>query len=207
MDTNGKGFFTTWEDYRTDLKTDAFKAEFDEVINVLRFDAQYGNVLTDRAKLTSYCYAHPDAAFEKAASREFGIRVNTKDYAYLFRLNPNRGEYNLYCYAYQREWLDHHLQEAERGIRFIDSHYTDLFRISDGGEIEITCHDGEKLTRSCRYIDATHFELSSGGFHDIWHICQFAERMEQNGSTYAPKKAMPPEKSRAARKPHGHEER
>lgn len=34
------------------------------------------------------------------------------------RLNPNRGEYNLYCYCYQREWLDNHLQKAEKGIRF-----------------------------------------------------------------------------------------
>ena len=28
MDTNGKGFFSSWNDYRKDLKTDEFKAEF-----------------------------------------------------------------------------------------------------------------------------------------------------------------------------------
>lgn len=33
---SGTEFWTTWEDHRQDLKTDAFKTELDEVINVLR---------------------------------------------------------------------------------------------------------------------------------------------------------------------------
>lgn len=36
MDTDGNGFFSSWNDWRKDLKTDEFKAEFDEVINSLR---------------------------------------------------------------------------------------------------------------------------------------------------------------------------
>ena len=32
MDSNGEGFFSTWNDFRKDLKTQAFKDEFDEVI-------------------------------------------------------------------------------------------------------------------------------------------------------------------------------
>lgn len=36
------GFFSSWEDHRRDLKTDLFKAEFDSVINALRFDSRYG---------------------------------------------------------------------------------------------------------------------------------------------------------------------
>ena len=34
--SNGNEFWTTWNDFRKDLKTDEFKAEFDEVINGLR---------------------------------------------------------------------------------------------------------------------------------------------------------------------------
>ncbi len=60
-----------------------------------------------------------------------------KKYAYLLRLNPDRGEYNLYCYCYRRDWLDQHLKDAEKGIRFIDSHYKELFRIPDGGKVKI----------------------------------------------------------------------
>ena len=31
MDTDGNGFFSSWFDFREELKTDEFKAEFDEV--------------------------------------------------------------------------------------------------------------------------------------------------------------------------------
>ena len=36
MDTDGNGFFSSWFDFREELKTDEFKAEFDDVINSLR---------------------------------------------------------------------------------------------------------------------------------------------------------------------------
>ncbi len=31
MDTDGNGFFSSWSDFREELKTDEFKAELDEV--------------------------------------------------------------------------------------------------------------------------------------------------------------------------------
>ena len=34
--STGNEFWTTWNDFRKDLKTDEFKAEFDDVINGLR---------------------------------------------------------------------------------------------------------------------------------------------------------------------------
>jgi hypothetical protein len=36
MGTNGNEFWSTWNDYRKDLKTDDFKSEFDDVINSFR---------------------------------------------------------------------------------------------------------------------------------------------------------------------------
>lgn len=121
MDTDGTGFFSTWNGFRDDLKTQEFKDEFDDVINNLRFDGDV-TFLKDRTTLMKYCFAHPEGQLN---DHEFGFRVDTGAYAYLMRLNPNRGEYNLYCYCYRRDWLDHHLKEAERGIRFIDSGYND----------------------------------------------------------------------------------
>ena len=35
-----------------------------------------------------------------------------------------------------------------KDIRFIDSHYTDLFRLPDGGSIRITYADGESAVRT-----------------------------------------------------------
>lgn len=67
-------------------------------------------------------------------------------------------------------------------IRFIDSHYKELFRIPDGGKIEITYENGEKHIRECKYIDDYHTKVGNNTFH----ICQFAETMERNRNTYKP---------------------
>ena len=187
MDTNGKGFFSTRNGFRDDLKTQAFKDEFDAVINGLRFGEGPEFFLQDRTSLAKYCFSHPEAAIN---DREFGVRVDTQNYAYMMRLNPNRGEYNLYCYCYRRDWLDHHLKEAERGIRFIDSSYNDLFHIPDGGKIRITYPDGDRREETCRYIDPYHVEVGHGSMN-LFHICEFAERMEGNGAKVEPVSEAP----------------
>ncbi len=175
--STGTEFWTTWNDFRKDLKTDEFKQEFDNVINGLRF----GDILSDRKTLSSYCYSTPDSAFNNDRD-QYGIRLDTEKYSYLMRLNPNRGEYNLYCYCYQKEWLDNHLQKAERGIRFIDPHYHEQFRIPDGEKITIKLSDGKTMERTCRYIDDYHLEVGS----NLYHICEFAEHCERNGHTIEP---------------------
>ncbi len=144
MGTDGKEFYSTWNDFRSDLKTQEFKDEFDDVINALKTD-----FLKDRTTLARYCSEHTDSSFGKdniGNIREYGVRVNTQDYAYLLRLNPHKGEYNLYCYCYKRDWLDNHLHKAERGIRFIDPSYKELFRIPDGDKIRITIRTVKSLT-------------------------------------------------------------
>ena len=191
FDSTGTGFYTTWFDEVKSRKTDEFKAELDEVINALRFDEQYGGALKDRSALAAYCRRTPESSFG-GDGREFGFRADTEQYSYMLRLNPNRGEYNLYCYCYQRKWLDRHLQQAERGIRFINPNYKELFRIPDGDKVRITYADGEKADRTCRYIDDYHVEIGSG-WNSLLHICQFAEMMEQNGSTVIPLRSSLPE--------------
>lgn len=44
MDRSGNGFFTSWEDHCGELKTQAFKDEFDDFINALRFDERYDGI-------------------------------------------------------------------------------------------------------------------------------------------------------------------
>ena len=170
MDTDGNGFFSSWFDFREELKTDEFKAEFDEVINSLR---EEGDILHNRRALAKYCYCTPQSRMQEEPGY-YGVRVDTEKYAYLLRLNPDRGEYNLYCYCYRRDWLDQHLKDAEKGIRFIDSHYKELFRIPDGGKVKIHYSWNEEQIRTCRYIDDYHVEIGS----NLYHICEFAERME-----------------------------
>ena len=183
MDSDGNGFFSSWSDFRDDLKTQDFKDEFDDVINSLRFDDTDEAFLKNRSTLATYCFSHMDALMDDEQS--FGVRVDTQEHAYMMRLNPNRGEYNLYCYCYKKEWLDNHLNEAEKGIRFIDSHYHELFRIPDGGKIQITHQNGEKDIRSCRYIDNYHVEIG-GSSTNLYHICEFAERIESMNAKIDP---------------------
>ena len=143
----GNEFWTTWNDFRKDLKTDDFKKEFDLVINSYRFGD--GEFLSGRSTMSKFCYEHPESSYEDDRNH-YGVRVDTERYSYLMRLNPNRGEYNLYCYCYQKEWLNNHLKNAERGIRFIDPHYQEQFRITDGEKISIKLGDGKTMERTCR---------------------------------------------------------
>ena len=67
-------------------------------------------------------------------------------------------------------------------IRFIDSRYKDLFSIPDGGNVALTLFDGETIIRPCQYIDECHTKIG----HRVFHICEFAEIMERNGTIYTP---------------------
>ena len=76
--------------------------------------------------------------------------------------------------------------EKEKEIRFIDSRYNTLFKIPNGSYITIVGADGRKSTYKCRYIDEYHLYVGNYGYH----ICEFAERMERNGSTCRPAEEM-----------------
>jgi hypothetical protein len=185
FDTSGDGFYTTWFDHRPQWKTDEFQSELDEVINTLREDK---GLLHNRHDMGAFARQFPDSVFRGNYCSEYGFRADTEKYAYLLRCNPAKGEYNFYCYCYVKEWLDKHISNAERGIRFIDPNYRELFRIPDGGKIIVTSAWGEKTELSCRYIDEYHTEIGN----NLLHICEFAERMDRNGATYEPKPAEQP---------------
>lgn len=71
----------------------------------------------------------------------------------------------------------------------IDPHYKEQFTIPDGDKIRITLSSGEHYDRECRYIDDYHLEVGD----NLYHICEFAERMEQNGNTVIPLRSSLPE--------------
>lgn len=66
-----------------------------------------------------------------------------------------------------------------KDIRFIDSYYKDLFKVPDGGCIQIQYSD-ETVIKPCKFIDEYHTQIGN----NVFHICQFAEVMERNGNTY-----------------------
>ncbi len=157
-----------------------------------RNTALVGAILSSRDVLNRFFYDCPEAGFGN--HQDCGIRVTTPDYAYLMRLNPNKGVYGIYCYCYRRDWLEQHMEDARRGIRFINPHYQELFRIPDGDQIRIIKPDGEKLDRTARYIDDYHVEIGGGFGSNLYHICEFAERMEHLGNEVIPLRSSLPEK-------------
>lgn len=107
MGSTGTQFFSSWDDHQSKLNTQAFKDEFNQFINELRKNPEYNGMLTSRAALYAYCHAHPEAALDNA--QEFVFRADTDKNSYMLRLNPNRGAYNAYIYAFQKEQFDRHL--------------------------------------------------------------------------------------------------
>ena len=67
-------------------------------------------------------------------------------------------------------------------IRFIDPHYNERFKIKDGEQILISYPDGEKKALTCKFIDEYHVIVG----HIPYHICQFAECMQNLGATVTP---------------------
>ena len=183
--SNGKQFFSSWNEFNKTLKTPEFAADLDFIINGFR---DKDSMFSDREKLNSFCTMHPE--WKMGGDREYyGVRVDTTNYAYMLRFTPRQGDYNIYCHCYKKEWLDKHLENAERGISFIDPNYKEQFKIPDGESIRITYQDGTTADRTCRYIDDYHLEVGS----ELYHICQFAELMQKNGNKVIPLRSSLPE--------------
>ena len=171
--------------------TPEFKAEFNSVLDMLRFDERYGNVLKNRSSMIAFCLANPQARLDE--SSEYAFRADTRDYAYIIRCTPSGEDNHVFVYPYRRSWLDDHMKLAERGIRFITPDYREKFRIPDGDAVRITWSNGTERDNTARYIDDCHLELS-GDYTNLYHICELAERLEHAGSTVIPLRSSLPEK-------------
>ncbi len=125
---SGKEFWPTWNEFSSARKTNEFSKELDEVINALRFDEKYNGLLKDRDSLASYCWKNKDTAFEDGRNNH-GVRIDTGKFSYLFRLNPNRGDYNVYCYCYEKDLLNEHLHNAEK-VADVDKLINDAVKAS-----------------------------------------------------------------------------
>ncbi len=180
LDSSRKDFYTAWTDRWEKYKTDAFKTELDGVVGGLR-SGEHG-LLQSRTSMRDYVREHPESIFGAGDMTVAGFRVDKGEHAFLIRCNLRPEKDTFFCYCYVSEFLDRHMANARPGIRFVDPHYQELFRVPDGGRIIITEPDGEQREKICRFVDEYHTEVSGW----IFHICEFAEKMEQNGNSYEP---------------------
>ena len=75
-------------------------------------------------------------------------------------------------------------------IRFIDSRYQEQFRIPDGGTVLVTYPD-RQFSAQCRYLDEAHIAVNG----TVFHICEFAERLERNHGSCRPEPEITEDKS------------
>ena len=193
-----KKFYSRFHDLNERWKTGEFEEGLENFLNILRSDKD--GFMRNLDTMREYASCHPQNAFPGKEGTEYGLRADTEKYAYVMRCNPAKENDNVEIHCYVKEWLDNHIREAEKGIRFINSRYSELFRIADGEKIEVTNSVGEKSEYVCRYIDEYHTEVGN----NLYHICQFAEIMERNGSEYTP---VEPETVQAEEKEQGQEEK
>ena len=93
--------------------------------------------------------------------------------------NPNYGDYNFYLYAYVARFLEHHMEKAKTGNPVYHARLQGAVPYPRCDHIRIFTGGGETRDRTCRFIDETHFETSGGYSSALYHICEFAERLEQ----------------------------
>jgi hypothetical protein len=92
---NGREFWATWFDNQAHLKTPDFKHTFDELINTLRNDGAEPP-FASRLNLEAFCAAHPSIT---------AFKIAALDYSFYFRMQPQQGNYDVYCFAYDNRYL------------------------------------------------------------------------------------------------------
>lgn len=115
--SGGENFYHTWFDIDASRKTQAFKEEFDALINALRSDPAYDGILTNRTASQKYGWDHPESSMQGDYTTQYVFRIDTDAHAYILRLNPIKGDYNFSCHAFEREALEQQLQGQEDKIR------------------------------------------------------------------------------------------
>ncbi|MBQ9720716.1 MAG: hypothetical protein IJV64_08490 [Oscillospiraceae bacterium] len=99
---SGKQFYTTWWPHQNDcLNTEPFKADIDRVVNWLRGET---GPLHDFSAMERFCRMHErSAAVPEAMLKSYGFSIDTRQYQYMLRCTPVKGDYNFYLYCYDKD--------------------------------------------------------------------------------------------------------
>ena len=94
---SGNEFYSSWFGSRDDLNDSAFKAELQEVVNELRKDG----LLKNRREMQRFSDAHQSLNLDESC----GFSVETDSHLFLLRCRPERGNFDCYCYCYDKREL------------------------------------------------------------------------------------------------------
>lgn len=109
----GREFWSSWFEHQFDeLNDEKFKVIFDAIINKLREPTE---VLHDRESMRAYCRTQPHCKVDHPLGQQWGFRILTQDYALYLRCIPTPGDYNFYCFCYDKETVMNKLAH-DRGL-------------------------------------------------------------------------------------------
>lgn len=115
--SGGKQFFTTWWLHQNDaLNTPAFKADIDRAVNWLR--EQPDSPLRDFDTMKRCCERYGrSCAIKGTLLPSCAFMAKTKQYVYMIRCTPVKGDYHFYCYCYQRKPFEKAHREQQKNDR------------------------------------------------------------------------------------------
>ena len=94
----GRQFYGSWFGTTSELNDDEFRTEFNELTKELR-----QGLLKDRTAMAKYISENPSLDL---GSRGNGYKVQTDEHTYYLRCKPQPGDYDCYCFCYEREPLE-----------------------------------------------------------------------------------------------------
>lgn len=128
---DGDEFWTTFFDHLPELKSDAFRDEFQAVVTALR---KRGGLLHDfKAMLKKCCDGRP------CGRDDYAFETQTPDYLYCIRAIPRRGDYNFYVYAYDKRAMRDSSGEAQKSATWEEWWPGDASLIMTGEEMLWMC--------------------------------------------------------------------
>lgn len=99
----GKEFWHTWHGNHEELNDAEFKEDLQTVIDGLR-----NNLLKDRSSMQAYCSAN-DAL---KLGESYGFKAETESHVFYLRCFPCTGNYDCYCYGYEKCLLEQAMTEG-----------------------------------------------------------------------------------------------
>lgn len=102
-------------------------------------------------------------------------------------------------YSKIKDWDNREIRSAREALkaelgaqepkqcRFIDAGYNKLFLVPSGERIILNKPDGSRTPAICENLDEYHTRIGN----NVFHICEFAERCQKLGITYAPEHPRP----------------
>lgn len=98
------------------LNTPEFKTDIDRTVNWLREQPDSPLRDFDTMKRCCTCYQQ-SCAIKDAILPSCAFLVESKQYAYMLRCTPTKGEYNFYMYCYQRDTFEKYRAQLKAKAR------------------------------------------------------------------------------------------